>query len=300
MKALHPRTVFTLKVLVCLLLLGFVWNVAGGATVLDALRNADPVWLVIGFAVVLPQTVLSALRWRLVAARLGVLIRPGLAIAEYYVAIFLNQVLPGGVAGDVTRATRHGYSLRREDGGKGYAVAAKAVVYERSVGQIAMLALSIPGLALWRGEAAWLAAGLLVILLLVAAIMPPKGWIGRQIVDFRKAVLTRQVILQQVALSAAVAGSYVFVFWCCARALGIPLSTEVALTVLPPALLAMAVPITPAGWGLREAAAVGLWLAAGLDAGDAAAASILYGLINLAGALPGAGFLIWQPSARGG
>ena len=96
----------------------------------------------------------------------------------------------------------------------------------------------------------------------------------------------------QVILSSVIAGSYVFVFWCCVRALGIPFSAGTALTVLPPALLAMAIPITPAGWGLREAAAVGMWIAAGMEAGDAAAASILYGLVNLAGALPGAAFLV--------
>lgn len=292
MTRLNPKTVFVLKVLICLLLLGFVWHVAGGPEILTALAGADPFWLAAGFAVILPQTVLSAIRWRLVASRLGVLIGFGRAIAEYYIAIFLNQVLPGGIAGDVTRVTRHGSSLRKEAAGRGYGVAAKAVVYERTTGQIAMVALSIPGLGLWRPEAAWIAAAVLIALLGTAALAPAKGRLGRLVGDFRKAVLVREAIVVQAALSALIAGSYVLVFWCCVQALGITISVETAMTVLPPALLAMAIPITPAGWGLREAAAVGMWVAAGMAAGDAAAASILYGLVNLAGALPGAGFLI--------
>lgn len=304
MRQLHPRLFFFLKVLVCLLLLGFVWQVAGGQEILKALGGADPVWLAAGFVLILPQTILSAIRWRLVAARLGVVIATPAAISEYYIAIFLNQVLPGGVAGDITRVTRHGSALRksasaREDtAGRGYGVAAKAVVYERMAGQIAMVALSIPGLGLWKVEAAWIAAGMLCALLAIAVLAPVKGWIGRQIGDFRNAVLAGDTILAQALLSGLIAGSYVLVFWCCVRALDISFSAGTALAVLPPALLAMAIPITPAGWGLREAAAVGMWVAAGMEAGDAAAASILYGLVNLAGALPGAIFLAIGPRAE--
>jgi uncharacterized membrane protein YbhN (UPF0104 family) len=298
MMGLHPRLSFVLKVLVCLLLLGFVWQVAGGPEILKALGGADPVWLAAGFVLILPQTVLSAVRWRLVAARLGVVIATPAAISEYYIAIFLNQVLPGGVAGDITRVTRHGSALRKDTVGRGYGVAAKAVVYERTAGQIAMVALSIPGLALWRTEAAWIAGGVLAFLLAFAVLVPAKGWIGRQIGGFRTAVLAKDAILGQALLSGVIAGSYVLVFWCCVRALGISFSAGTALTVLPPALLAMAIPITPAGWGLREAAAVGMWVAAGMAAGDAAAASILYGLVNLAGALPGAAFLAIGPRAE--
>lgn len=298
MMGLHPRLSFVLKVLVCLLLLGFVWQVAGGPEILKALGGADPVWLAAGFVLILPQTVLSAVRWRLVAARLGVVIATPAAISEYYIAIFLNQVLPGGVAGDITRVTRHGSALRKDTVGRGYGVAAKAVVYERTAGQIAMVALSIPGLALWRTEAAWIAGGVLAFLLAFAVLVPAKGWIGRQIGDFRTAVLAKNAIIGQALLSGLIAGSYVLVFWCCVRALGISFSAETALAVLPPALLAMAIPITPAGWGLREAAAVGMWVAAGMAAGDAAAASILYGLVNLAGALPGAAFLAIGPRAE--
>jgi hypothetical protein len=50
----------------------------------------------------------------------------------------------------------------------------------------------------------------------------------------------------------------------------------------------MAIPLSIAGWGLRETAAVALWAMAGLPAEGALAASILYGLLNLLGSVPGA------------
>ena len=278
-------------------LLWLVWRIAGGTEILSSMAAVEPLWLVLGLLVTVPQTVLSSIRWRLVVARLGGALAFGRAAAEYYIAVFLNQVLPGGVAGDVTRVARHGGAMRRAQEGRGYGFAAQAVVYERTAGQIAMTALSIPGLALWRMEAAWIAAAVLASLVIVSLLTPPAGAVGRFIAGFKGAVLAPPVLIRQIAYSAAIAGSYVLVYWLCARSLGIELAVGTALMILPPALLAMAIPLTPAGWGLREAASVGLWLAAGLQASDAAAVSILYGLVNLAGSLPGAALLLSAPPA---
>jgi len=296
MTAARRRLFFLLKLAAMAALLWLVWRIAGGTEILSSMTPVAPGWLVAALLVTVPQTLLSSLRWRLVVMRLGGALAAGRAAAEYYIAVFLNQVLPGGVAGDVTRVARHGGALRRAQEGQGYGFAAQAVIYERTAGQIAMTALSIPGLALWRIEAAWIAAAALVGLLIVGVLTPPVGAVGRFVAGFKAAVLAPAVLAQQVVLSAAIAGSYVLVYWFCARGLGIDLAVGIALMILPPALLAMAVPLTPAGWGLREAASVGLWLAAGLPASDAAAVSILYGLVNLAGALPGAGLLLAVPS----
>jgi hypothetical protein len=53
-------------------------------------------------------------------------------------------------------------------------------------------------------------------------------------------------------------------------------------------LLAMALPLSMAGWGLREGAAALLWAAAGLDVAQGVAISISYGLVVLLSTLPGA------------
>ena len=62
------------------------------------------------------------------------------AVREYYLAMFLNQVLPGGVLGDVTRAWRH---ARLEDTGR----AVRAVVFERASGQLVMTVVTGVSLA---------------------------------------------------------------------------------------------------------------------------------------------------------
>lgn len=282
------RSATAIKLVSAILLLSFVWHVAGGTEIFLRFGAADPVWLLAGLLITVPQSLLSAHRWRMVIEKLGGQIAFGRAASEYYVALFLNQILPGGVAGDVTRVVRHGADLRKRNEGQGYGFAAQAVVYERSIGQIAMIGMSIPGLALWRTEAAWIAAFVLIVVLIIALVAPDRTAVGRMIAGFRKAILGSDVVLIHVLVSTAIALSYVAVFWVCAQSISIDIPLGIAFMIFPPALLAMAIPITPAGWGLREAASIGLWIAAGLDPSDAAAVSILYGVLNLVGTLPGA------------
>jgi hypothetical protein len=78
-----------------------------------------------------------------------------------------------------------------------------------------------------------------------------------------------------------------------ALSLGIDLSIVDGLAVLPAVILASALPISIAGWGVREGAmVVGLGLLA-IDGSDAALVSIFFGLLLLGfGLLGGAVWLV--------
>ena len=95
----------------------------------------------------------------------------------------------------------------------------------------------------------------------------------------------------QLGVSALIVASYLVTYWCCGRALGIQLPAIVVVTVVPAVLMAMLLPISIAGWGLREMAAAALWPLAGMSAADGVAIATFYGLVVLAGSLPGA-FLV--------
>ena len=69
------------------------------SALLDGLAGFDPRWALLGVAISLPQVALLAFRWRFTAGRLGLELPFGTAVREYYLALFLNQVLPGGVMG---------------------------------------------------------------------------------------------------------------------------------------------------------------------------------------------------------
>ena len=61
---------------------------------------------------------------------------------------------------------------------------------------------------------------------------------------------------------------------------------------VPLVLFSMTIPITIAGWGIREASAAAIWGLAELPAADGVAISVTYGVIVLTSTLPGIFFLI--------
>lgn len=282
------------RVAVPVCLLAVLWHVADGRAVLARLAGADPRWLLAALVVTNLQTMLSALRWRLTAARLGQHLPVSEAVGEYYLAQLLNQTLPGGVLGDAARAVR----ARRQS----LAVSAQAVVIERFAGQAALLAVTLAGfvIVLARPGALALPSGagevpivigggaVVFVVLLVAAARVWPGVGGTLWKSVRVAVLARGVWPRQAALGLAIVGCNLMTFALCARATGAVLPAEAVATLVPLVLTAMVVPLSVAGWGLREGAAAALLPLAGLTPEAAVAASLAFGGVILAGSLPGA------------
>ncbi len=246
-----------------------------------------------------PQIVLSALRWRFVSQRLGQPLPIGRAIGEYYLATLLNQVLPGGVAGDAVRVVR---AAREGGDGRWTGRAGQAVVLDRLSGQIVLFAAA--GLGLLVAPFAFGVAppggrGLLVLLGTVAGAAAIGFAVLRlrreRAARFRRAfgpVLAetfwrRGAWAVQGAASLAVVGSYLAVFALSAAAVGAPLGALATVLLVPLVLLSMLLPLSVGGWGLREAAAAAILPIAGLGSDAAFAASVVYGVASLVGALPG-------------
>ncbi|WP_246085244.1 lysylphosphatidylglycerol synthase transmembrane domain-containing protein [Rhizobium glycinendophyticum] len=247
-------------------------------------------------AIVQLQVILSAIRWRFTAQRLGQTIGLAEAIREYYVASLLNQSLPGGMGGDAIRAWR-----TRVEGKGGWKLPAKGILYERLSGQAAFLVIVIIGLPLWpvliSGSApislGWGAVALCAIGLAAGAGL---WWLAhhstnpilRQIrQDASEVFLRRQAWLVQLGLSVVVVAAYIAVFMISSQAIGAGLPIQAALTIIPLCLLSMLIPVGLGGWGTREAAAMALWPLTGFTAADGFAASLLYGFLSLVGSAPG-------------
>lgn len=272
-------------------LLWLVFRYVDGAAVLSRLSSLHVGWVAAGLAVSVLQVVLLAWRWRYTAARLGIDLPFRIALAEYYMGILLNQVLPGGVAGDISRAWRHA----RSDVPVGSAV--RAVLLERLSAQIVMTLVAIASVLSF----AWVRAVLRVVLALIVVLLLVGGWIsltderngadagtaaGRLRADARRALLSDGAGLQLVSAIVVVA-SYVLVFLMSAHAVGIETPLNSLVPLVAPVLMTMLIPVSVAGWGVREAAAAALWAGAGLTAEDGAAVSVTYGLLVLASSAPG-------------
>lgn len=271
--------------------------------VLAQFAAIHPGWLLLALGLTQLPILLSAWRWHFTVRRLGLSLPLRQALREYYLALFLNQVLPGGVLGDVSRAWRHARTEVRSG------AAVRAVVLERTSGQL-LIALVVP-VCLLLQPALLAAIPLPLVLAGLALLLVGLGvlWTGlarlprwRAVLrpwwrDLRRGLLCRAALPLQLLSSALVLASYVLLFWAVARGLGDTTPAGQLMPLVPLLLLAMLLPISFAGWGVREGAAAVLWLLLGLDPAAGVAASIGYGLLVLFGSLPGAAVL-WLRSNR--
>ncbi len=290
--------IFVVQIAIAGAMLAALWYFADGRAAMERLRGAEAGWLIASFLVLNAQTILSAARWRLVARSLSVPVGRTEAIQEYYVSQFVNQVLPGGVAGDVSRAvrSRHGADFQR---------AAQAVIIERMAGQIALFAVLMVGLPislLAPGGINWPLSGLVggIATAIACVAIVALGWqLLRRYGPFARfgdaatrSLAAPDVLYRQIALAIGIVGCNLAAFMFAIRATGTTLSIEAAVTIIPLILFSMVVPLTVAGWGFREGAAVTLFPLAGASGDAALAGSVAFGLLILASALPGSLFLL--------
>lgn len=261
---------------------------------LSLLGQAETGWMIAAVAALTAQTVLSALRWRLTASRLGLQLSFKLALSEYYIAQTANQLLPGGVFGDVGRAVR-------VSSGAGLGRAGASVVLERLTGQAGLgavglsllgLTLAVPSGVSW---APW-SAGITALFCLVPLVLlgGPRllGYFDRGKRASRlvyRAVLAPGLRWRHAVLSVLTAACNVAALAFCAASTGTGDSLLAVAAVAPLVLGAMLIPASVAGLGLREGAAAALWpLMLGATPAAGAAAGLAFGAVFITASLAGA------------
>lgn len=286
------------------LLVAVVLWVEPGAVIAEVQRFSLG-WMALALLVSVGQIMLSAWRWQFTAGLVGVPMRFGYALREYYLALLVNQLLPGGVLGDAGRAHRHA----GQAASKGSAW--RAVVIERASGQVAVVLLTLLALLLsplWQSALGTplLLSVVLGVALLAVAVLAVAVWLRRTSLialpawsaafgqEIRSSLLKRRVWPRQLLSSLTIVFSYGVVMVCAARAIGVELAAVDILALAPVLLLAMLIPLSIAGWGLREGTAAAIWTFVGLSSAQGVAISLAYGVLVLLASLPG----IWVAFAR--
>lgn len=282
------------------ILLALLWRANGGAALLSRLAGAQPLWVAAGVVFGTAAMFFAALRWRYTAHCVGLDMTVRRSLREFYLAVFVNSVLPA-MSGDALRAWRHGKrSAVDERGGVGPAV--RAVIIERMANQVTVSLCVLASMSLWpwmpgafAGARLWVpVVGVLAVIggslggLALFARRRGGGAVERFVRDSRQALVGVRPLLSQLGLGLLITGSCAGMFACAALALDAPLSVFHIAALVPGTLYAMSIPISIGGWGVREAAAVVLWSMAGLPAADGMATSVLHGVLVLLSALPGA------------
>jgi glycosyltransferase 2 family protein len=300
---------FAAKIAISLALL----YVAIGFVDFGALRNRidriDYAWIVAGLIALGLQAVLVSFRWQRIAQSCGADISPRRAVLYTYIGAFFGQVLPSTVGGDAARI----WLLARDAGA--WKAPIFSVLIDRAAGLIwlaVLVLVCLPwSLALIQNPIGRTA---LVLIGIVGAAAPVglfalsllgrtsfAQWKGvRHVTDIAGvawSVLTsaRNGIVI-AATSIAVHAMTVAILWFCAQAIGSSFTLLNSLLLIPPVILIAAIPVSIAGWGLRENAMIAAFAYAGLPDSDGLLVSILFGAGSFViGALGG---LAWILSAN--
>ncbi len=286
--------------------------VVGKVDVGEALRRArgvDGAMLIAALAMLWLQIPLATLRWLAVLRALAARLPFGRGFAIMYVGMFFNQALPSAVGGDAVRVWlthRAGLGLGRAF--NGVALERLAVV----LGLVLLVAATEPFLiakigafpGMWLFPLLALAglAGLVVLCLLDRMPAPLRRWrLVRAAMalsgDARRVFLRPRHALGTMSLVLLGHLNIALVFWLLAVGLDVGVTLLECVVLTPPVILAMTLPISVGGWGVREGAMVATFSLVGVAAESALVLAVLYGLVTVAVNLPGG--LVWLGAGRG-
>jgi hypothetical protein len=275
------------KVVLSVLLVWLCFRSANAGEVLATLARVQVGALLTCLAFMIGHTLLCAWRWRLVCHALGVAApEPRDALRWTALSVTLSQALPSTVGGDAYRIG----ALGRQ---QGWVAAARSVVHDRLSGfwMLGVLAAAGGLLALWlAGESGGLVfvalIGALFVLALPVLVRLPL--MAKEAEAFRGLLRDARLASICLAIHGMTLGAFAVL------SAGLQPGSDLwwqAVLVAPGVMLAAALPVSLAGWGVREGAmviALGLF---GVPTREALALSIAYGLMLLVtGAL---GALCW-------
>jgi hypothetical protein len=313
MAQILPRVLSTVaKAAITLLLLGVLFRKVNFAATLQHLRDIKPSTIVAGLFLLYAATALATARWRIVLRSIGQSFTAWHLFRLNLIGMFFNQALPSAVGGDGMRV----WLLYRQ--GCSFPVAFNSVLIDRAAGFFFIAVMSLYGLPTltermfgvpkFQTIAGIIVAGMIMLVLLYVLAR------GRaRLARFRVGRFVAQIVADALFLAARPAdaakiailsiASQLFSFvliWLILRDLGTDVSIVGVMIVTPVVVLLLVLPVSIAGWGLREGLFVIGFGLLNVPKDAALAASIVFGLVNLAAGLIGGVFWILEPGRSRG
>jgi uncharacterized membrane protein YbhN (UPF0104 family) len=298
-----------LKILISAALLYLALRKVDLADLLSRIDSRSLLWLGTAVAVTFLQIYAGALRWREISADCGAPLSPRQAMRFNLIGSFFNQTLPSSIGGDAMRL----WLLAR--GGAGWRAATYSIFVDRAIGLIALAVVIVASLpwsyelirnaegrsALLLVDFAALAAGLGFLLLGRLPWAWLQRWWGTQHF-YACSVVANHVLFDRkrgpmiAMLSILIHVLTAIMAWCVAKSIAAPVLFSQVFQLVPPVMLITMLPISIAGWGVREATMGLAFGYAGLMPSEGVNISLLFGAVTFAvGAVGG---LVWVVSAE--
>ncbi|MES2253238.1 MAG: lysylphosphatidylglycerol synthase transmembrane domain-containing protein [Pseudomonadota bacterium] len=289
---------FFVKLVVSIILVRWLINNVDSVAMIKTFKTFSWQTFAAAFASLWCSYILGAWRWRcILLKRENGTFRFKDSLLIVAIGNFLNQGLPGSVGGDVYR----GFALTRLGFSRTWAI--QSLILDRIIGLFFMGLMGV--LSLFSFDVAFLSqkelfpmyAVLFSICLGFSLFcqldrLPLTGKIQKLVAPIQTmAVISRQLFHVQnmpfILVGFALTFFLYLPVYLFACELGYQLSLAAVLFVLPTVFLLSFLPISFAGWGVREVAFVSLFKFFGLPSEQALSLSVAYGLVSLLAVMPG-------------
>lgn len=304
-----PAVSLALRVTVSALLLAYLIRLSAFNEIARAFSRINPLYLLGFFALYFSSVFLTSVRWRILLRTWDIEARLDTLLRYILTGLFMNNFLPGSLGGDAYRL----YSGGR-DTGKLEAVAA-TIFYERVLSYASLVTLGLVALSIRADLASdltfWLLLGgvfLALTGLTAVSTLPAFGRWAEKFVSrfpfaerlrlkdwvhsFRFKVRHPGLLAVVFLLSFLIQFVDIYAFRLVGAAIQLPVKFSDLLLFVPLLYLAILLPLSVNGIGIRESVFVIFASSWGITSADAVAFSLTVFALNLAGSLVG-GVIYW-------
>jgi glycosyltransferase 2 family protein len=298
-----------IKILVSAALLYLALRKANFADLASRINITSLAWIGLAIALTFLQIFVGVLRWREISAECGAPLGMMQAMRYNVIGTFFNQTLPSSIGGDAVRL----WLVSRA--GAGWRAATYSIFVDRAVGLIALAIIIVASLP-WSlrligdpdGRSALLAVDFIALaggigFMILGALRWPwlKRWWGTHHLHACAVIADRVIFSRERGPKVAVLSLLVHVLtaviaWCVVKSIAAPVLFSQVFQLVPPVMLITMLPISIAGWGVREATMGLAFGYAGLMSSEGVNVSLLFGAVSfIVGAFGG---LVWIFSAE--
>lgn len=295
-----------IKLIITIIMFYFLFQYVDFNKLIAILAKSHGGTILVALLFQLASTYLAAYRWKLIMHLLVFNETISYYVKSYFKGTFFNQVLPSSIGGDAVRIidlTYKGYDKKD---------AFYGVFVDRVVGLVGLLVLNLLATIIFYG-AFDDRFSMLIILITLSGIIGFTLLFHLEKIKFlanykflnlfhrlarrlNNLYADRVLLIKHIAVSVVVHLFSVLTLYALALSIDFHMDFQIFLIAVPPVFLLTIVPISLAGWGIREGAMVGIFMLVGADETKVLAMSILYGLLLIISSLPGSYF--WVKSKK--
>lgn len=304
-----PTVALALRVTVSGLLLIYLIRLSAFSEIARAFSRIEPLYLLGFFGLYFVSVFFTAVRWQRLLKAWEVEQPLGVLMRRILIGLFFNNFFPGSLGGDAFRMVSGGRDTGRLDS------VAATIFYERVLSYASLVTLGLLVLAsrfdLTRDWLFWLLlGGVFLALLGITALstLPAFGaWVENFIARFRFAESLRlkdwvhsfrfkvghpNLLVSVFLISFLIQLADITSFFVVANAIHLPVRLTDLMLFVPLLYLAILLPLSFNGIGVRESVFVAFAASWGITSADAVAFSLTVFTLGLAGSLVG-GLVYW-------